>query len=104
MHRAEQSKNCAWNTDDCAQHSSPQYAWVKELIPKLKLTGKEAPLNIGCGDGKVAATLVKCFPPNLEACSSKKIVCTYLERHPLDEVSGAYVRMVRLEVDASKPA
>jgi len=59
---AEQPKSYAWNADDYAQHSSSQYEWAKELIPKLKLSGNEALLDIGCGDGKVTAALAKSLP------------------------------------------
>ena len=55
-------KNYVWNAEDYAKHSSSQYTWAKELIPKLKLSGNEALLDIGCGDGKVTAALAKCLP------------------------------------------
>jgi trans-aconitate 2-methyltransferase len=58
----KQPKNYVWNAEDYAKHSSSQYTWAKELIPKLKLTGNEALLDIGCGDGKVTAALAKCLP------------------------------------------
>ncbi|MBN1245501.1 methyltransferase domain-containing protein [Candidatus Bathyarchaeota archaeon] len=58
----EQQKNYAWNAGDYAKHSSSQYEWAKELIPKLKLSGNEALLDIVCGDGKVTAALAKSLP------------------------------------------
>jgi len=58
----EHSKNYAWNADSFAKHSSSQYKWTKQLIPKLKLSGNEALLDIGCGDGKVTAVLAKSLP------------------------------------------
>jgi trans-aconitate 2-methyltransferase len=48
-----------WNAEDYAKHSSPQYQWAKELIPKLRLSGNESLLDIGCGDGKITAILAK---------------------------------------------
>jgi trans-aconitate methyltransferase len=57
-----QPKNYVWNAGDYAKHSSSQYAWAKELIPKLRLYGNEALLDIGCGDGKVTAALAKSLP------------------------------------------
>ncbi len=51
-----------WNAEDYAKNSSNQYQWATELIPKLKLTGKEALLDIGCGDGKVTALLASYLP------------------------------------------
>ena len=59
---AEQPKNYAWNAADYAKHSSSQYKWANELIPKLKLSGSEAVLDIGCGDGKVTVVLAKSLP------------------------------------------
>ena len=55
----EKSKSYTWNANDYAKHSSSQYEWAKELIPKLKLLGNEALLDIGCGDGKITAVLAK---------------------------------------------
>ena len=49
---------------DYAKNSQNQYQWAKELIPKLKLTGNEVLLNIGCGDGKITAELSKCIGKN----------------------------------------
>jgi trans-aconitate 2-methyltransferase len=55
----EQRKNYVWNADDYSKHSSSQYKWAEELIPKLKLSGNEALLDICCGDGKTTAVLAK---------------------------------------------
>jgi trans-aconitate methyltransferase len=52
----------SWNAEDYAKHSSTQYEWAKELIPKLRLTGNEALLDIGCGDGKITAQLAANLP------------------------------------------
>jgi trans-aconitate 2-methyltransferase len=59
---AEQPKKYAWNAEDYAKNSASQYEWAKELIPKLKLSGNEALLDIGCGNGKVTAAVAKCLP------------------------------------------
>jgi trans-aconitate 2-methyltransferase len=56
------SKNYAWDAKDYAKNSQNQFQWAKELIPKLKLQGNEALLDIGCGDGKITAELAKCLP------------------------------------------
>jgi trans-aconitate 2-methyltransferase len=58
----EKQNKYAWNAEDYAKHSSPQYQWAKELIPKLKLSGNERLLDIGCGDGKITAVLAKSLP------------------------------------------
>jgi len=59
---AEQQKRYTWNAEDYAKNSASQYKWAKELIPKLKLSGNEALLDIGCGDGKVTAAIAQCLP------------------------------------------
>ena len=55
------TRHYAWNASDYARNSSAQYEWARELIPKLELTGSEALLDIGCGDGKVTALLASCL-------------------------------------------
>jgi trans-aconitate 2-methyltransferase len=57
-----ETKSYAWDAKDYAMNSQNQYQWAKELIPKLKLKGNEALLDIGCGDGKITAELAKCLP------------------------------------------
>lgn len=52
----------SWNAADYARNSANQYAWAKELIPKLELKGNEALLDIGCGDGKITAELARYLP------------------------------------------
>jgi trans-aconitate 2-methyltransferase len=44
------------------------------------------------------------LPAELRDPFIKEIVNNYLEKHPLDEAGITHVRMVRLEVEASKPA
>jgi trans-aconitate 2-methyltransferase len=56
------AKNYVWNAKDYSKNSANQYAWAQELIPKLKLTGNESLLDIGCGDGKITAELAKALP------------------------------------------
>jgi trans-aconitate 2-methyltransferase len=57
-----ETKNYAWDAKDYAKNSQNQHQWAKELIPKLKLKGNEALLDIGCGDGKITAELVTFLP------------------------------------------
>jgi trans-aconitate 2-methyltransferase len=52
----------AWDAKDYAKNSANQYAWAQELIPKLKLKGDEALLDVGCGDGKITAEIAKALP------------------------------------------
>ena len=58
----KQPEKYSWDAEEYAKHSSPQLEWAKELIPKLKLTGNEALLDIGCGDGKITAQIASCLP------------------------------------------
>ena len=58
----EKAKGYAWDAKDYSKNSQNQYQWAKELIPKLKLKGNEALLDIGCGDGKITAELAKALP------------------------------------------
>lgn len=51
-----------WNAEDYARNSQNQFRWAQELIPKLRLKGNEALLDIGCGDGKITAELARCLP------------------------------------------
>ncbi len=58
----EQQKRYTWSAEDYAKNSASQYAWAKELIPKLKLSGNKVLLDVGCGDGKVTAAIAQCLP------------------------------------------
>jgi trans-aconitate 2-methyltransferase len=58
----EKAKNYGWDAKDYAKNSQNQFQWAKELIPKLKLHGNEALLDVGCGDGKITAELSQCLP------------------------------------------
>jgi len=51
-----------WDAADYACHSSAQFAWARELMAKLRLTGGENLLDIGCGDGKVSAEIAAMLP------------------------------------------
>jgi trans-aconitate methyltransferase len=93
-----QPKNYSWNACDYAKHSSSQYGWAKELIPKLKLCGNEALLDIGCGDGKITAVLAKSLP---EGCvvgvdSSEEMVTLAQRTFPVN----AYPNLSFQKMDA----
>lgn len=61
-HMTKVTEMFTWNATDYAQHSSNQFEWAKELIPKLNLKGDESLLDIGCGDGKATALLSSYLP------------------------------------------
>lgn len=56
MHRYQ------WNAKDYQQNSAMQKQWAEELIAKLNLTGTEAVMDVGCGDGKVTAEITGHLP------------------------------------------
>jgi trans-aconitate methyltransferase len=56
------NRGYSWNAQDYAKNSQNQFQWAQELIPKLKLRGNEALLDIGCGDGKITAELARRLP------------------------------------------
>jgi trans-aconitate methyltransferase len=51
-----------WNPADYAAHSASPQAGARELVGRLELTGTEAILDVGCGDGKVSAELADAVP------------------------------------------
>lgn len=51
-----------WDAEDYARHSTAQQSWAQELIYKLRLTGNESVLDIGCGDGKITAQIAAHLP------------------------------------------
>jgi len=53
---------CPWNPEEYHHYSSEQQKWARELISKLRLTGNERVLDIGCGDGKVTAEISQKLP------------------------------------------
>ena len=51
-----------WNPQDYAKNSRGQEAWARELISLVELRSDDAVLDIGCGDGRITATLAKGVP------------------------------------------
>jgi len=49
--------NYQWDAKEYASQSTAQQKWARELIGKLRLSGDEKVLDIGCGDGKVTAEI-----------------------------------------------
>lgn len=55
----ETGGNCRWDADEYVRHSSAQVEWAKELLGKLALSGAESVLDIGCGDGRITASIAR---------------------------------------------
>lgn len=51
-----------WDAEDYHKSSADQQKWARELIWKLALKGNERVLDVGCGDGRVAAEVAKQLP------------------------------------------
>jgi trans-aconitate methyltransferase len=51
-----------WDPEDYAVHSDGQLVWARDLMARMKLSGGESILDIGCGDGKVTAELARAVP------------------------------------------
>jgi trans-aconitate 2-methyltransferase len=51
-----------WDAEDYRESSSQQKKWGRELLSKLRLEGHESILDIGCGDGKLAAEMTELLP------------------------------------------
>lgn len=59
MEQSGPSTAFTWNPADYHKNSPAQHQWAQELIGKLKLTGKERILDVGCGDGKVTIEIAR---------------------------------------------
>jgi trans-aconitate 2-methyltransferase len=51
-----------WDPDDYGRSAPAQTAWAAELLPLLELSGGEAVLDLGSGDGRVTAALADLVP------------------------------------------
>jgi trans-aconitate methyltransferase len=51
-----------WDPDDYCRNASAQTAWATGLIPLLDLSGNEAVLDLGSGDGRGTAELADLVP------------------------------------------
>jgi trans-aconitate 2-methyltransferase len=55
-------KKYDWDAKDYQVNSQNQFFWAKELLTKLKLSGDETVLDIGCGEGKITEELAMIVP------------------------------------------
>jgi len=51
-----------WDSVDYHKNSAEQQRWGIELLNKLVLQGNERVLDLGCGDGKLTAEIVRRVP------------------------------------------
>jgi trans-aconitate 2-methyltransferase len=51
-----------WDPADYEKSSSAQFKWAMDLVSKLEFKGDENVLDIGCGDGKITATIAARVP------------------------------------------
>jgi trans-aconitate 2-methyltransferase len=59
MERPEQTTQFTWDAKEYSSHSTFQKMCADELITKLRLSGSEHILDIGCGDGRVTAGIAR---------------------------------------------
>ncbi len=93
-------KNYSWDSDDYRKHSSAQFEWARELIKKLLLKGTESVLDIGCGDGKITASISSYLKNgNIVGIDSSKDMITLAGK---DFPSVEYPNLEFLLMDATK--
>jgi trans-aconitate 2-methyltransferase len=51
-----------WDPEEYARSSSAQLVWAREVIARVRLSGDEHILDIGCGDGKVSVEFLGRLP------------------------------------------
>lgn len=51
-----------WRPDKYERSSSAQRLWAEELIRKIEISGDERVLDIGCGDGRITASIADLVP------------------------------------------
>jgi trans-aconitate 2-methyltransferase len=73
-----------WRPDKYERSSSAQKLWAEELIRKIEIDGCERVLDIGCGDGKITASIADLLPNGsvLGIDSSREMVRFAKEKFP----------------------
>jgi trans-aconitate methyltransferase len=51
-----------WNAEEYHRNSARQEAWARQALARLSLKGTERILDIGCGDGKITASITGRLP------------------------------------------
>ncbi len=59
---SERTAGYRWDAEEYRHFSSQQKKWGRELMDRLRLKGDEDILDLGCGDGALAAELAKRVP------------------------------------------
>ncbi|MDD1680112.1 MAG: methyltransferase domain-containing protein [Methanoregula sp.] len=87
MEHPERSAQFTWNAKEYSSHSAFQEMCADELIAKLRLSGSEHVLDIGCGDGRVTAGIARRLPHGqvLGIDSSPEMVRYAQEHFPRDK-------------------
>lgn len=73
-----------WRPDKYERSSSAQRLWAEELIRKIEISGDERVLDIGCGDGRITASIADLVPAGavLGIDSSPEMVSFAREKFP----------------------
>lgn len=89
-----------WDPKDYKKHSVTQKGFADELLAKLDFRGDERVLDIGCGDGKISASLANLVPNGsvVGIDSSPSMVDFAREAFPLTE----YPNLEFLLADAAR--
>jgi trans-aconitate 2-methyltransferase len=93
-----------WNAQDYAKSSTVQAGWAQELITQLNLSGDEAILDVGCGDGKVTAEIARNVPRGvvLGVDSSAEMVEFAIAQHLHPAIANLqFACMDAREIDSS---
>jgi len=51
-----------WDAEDYAKNSRAQLAWARSNLDRLRLSGHESVLDVGCGDGKITVEIASRVP------------------------------------------
>jgi trans-aconitate methyltransferase len=91
-----------WNAQDYSRNSSQQQKWANELIEKLRLTGDERLLDIGCGDGKVTASIARRLPRGhvVGIDQSEQMISFARMHHPVANLQFSRANATSLNFDA----
>ena len=96
MEPPDPSPSFTWNAADYHKSSPAQQVWAQELIAKLRLSGNELVLDIGCGDGKVTAEIAaNLLTGSVTGIDNSPDMCLFAREHypPETHPNLIFVRM-----------